>query len=187
VKKTFVNFLKNNIWHKGFNGCSKRPKGCGIQPHLWIQNVDSQLVKLVVSFVLSDHDKDTFIHTVMHIKTPIFYGTSLKKIITKDKYLKGMKSHDFNVMMQNILPLCMLGLMSTCCKMSIVRLCCVFKKLCAKIVDPTQFGELKKEMEICLILLEKEFPPLFFDIMTHLLVHLVEKTYELINRHFQNT
>jgi hypothetical protein len=54
-------------------------------------------------------------------------------------------------------------------------------------VDLAQFGNLKKEMEICLVLLEKEFPPPFFDIVTHLLVHLVEKTYELINRHFQNT
>jgi hypothetical protein len=82
-------------------------KECGIQPHLWIQNVDGWLVKHVASFVLLDHDKDKFIHTVMHIKTPIFYGTSLKKIITKDTNLKGMKSHDFHVMMQYILPLCM--------------------------------------------------------------------------------
>ncbi len=74
--------------------------------------------------------------------------------------------------------------MSMGCKMSIMRLCCVFKKLCAEIVDPAQSGKLKKEMEICLVLLEKEFSPSFFDIMTHLLVHLVEKTYELINRHF---
>ncbi len=36
-------------------------------------------------------------------------------------------------------------------------------------------GELKKEMAICLVLLEQEFPPFFFDIMTHLLVHLVEE------------
>ncbi len=56
-----------------------------------------------------------------------------------------------------------------------MHLCHVFKNLCAKIVDPTQFGEFKKEVEICLVLLEKEFPPSFFDIMTHLLVHLVEE------------
>ncbi len=54
--------------------------------------------------MLSDHDKHKFIHTIMHIKTPTFYGTSSKKRITKDKDLKGMKSHDFHVMMQNICP-----------------------------------------------------------------------------------
>jgi hypothetical protein len=44
-----------------------------------------------------------------------------------------------------------------------------------KIVDPTTMGELNKEVAICLVLLEQGFPPSFFDIMTHLLVHLVEE------------
>ncbi len=60
------------------------------------------------------------------------------------------------------------------CQMPIICFCCVFKKLCAKIMDPTTMLELKKEVAICLVLLEHEFPP-FFDIMTHLLVHLVEE------------
>ncbi len=33
-------------------------------------------------------------------------------------------------------------------------LCHVFKKVCVKIVDPTIMGELKKEVAICLVLLE---------------------------------
>jgi hypothetical protein len=32
----------------------------------------------------------------------------------------------------------------------------------------------KNDVAITLVLLEKEFPPYFFDIVTHLLVHLVE-------------
>jgi hypothetical protein len=35
--------------------------------------------------------------------------------------------------------------------------------------------ELKKDVAMTLVLLEQEFPPLFFDIMMHLLMHLVEK------------
>jgi len=35
-------------------------------------------------------------------------------------------------------------------------------------------GDLKNEMVVSLVLLEKEFPPWFFYIMMHLLVHLVE-------------
>jgi hypothetical protein len=54
-------------------------------------------------------------------------------------------------------------------------LCHVFKKLCAKILDPIVLGELKKEVAILLVLLEQEFPSGFFDIMTHLLMHLVEE------------
>jgi hypothetical protein len=60
------------------------------------------------------------------------------------------------------------------CKMTIICLNHVLKKLCAKIVDPTRMVELKTDVPIIIILLEKEFPP-FFDTMTHLLVHLIEK------------
>ncbi len=85
-----------------------------------------------------------------------------------------MKSHDFHVMMQNILPLCMQHIMAKGCKMTIIHLSCVFKKLCAKIVNPTIMVELKNDVGVTLVLLEKEFPP-FFDTMTHLLVYLVEE------------
>ncbi len=36
-------------------------------------------------------------------------------------------------------------------------------------------GDLKQDLALTLVLLEWEFPPSFFDIMTHLLVHLVEE------------
>jgi hypothetical protein len=36
-------------------------------------------------------------------------------------------------------------------------------------------GKLKKDVAITLVLLEQEFSPSFFDIMTHLLIHLVEE------------
>lgn len=59
--------------------------------------------------------------------------------------------------------------------MAILCLCRVFKRLCAKVVDPTMMGDLKKEVAITLTLLEQEFLPSIFDVMTHLLIHLVEK------------
>ncbi len=58
--------------------------------------------------------------------------------------------------------------------MAIICLNRVFKKLCAKIVDPTTMAKFKNDVAVILVLLEKEFPP-FFDTMTYLLVHLVEE------------
>ncbi len=60
--------------------------------------------------------------------------------LEKDGDLKGMKSHDFHVMIQDILPLCLQGFMSKGCWMLIIYLCHVFKKLCVKIVDRTTMG-----------------------------------------------
>ncbi len=59
--------------------------------------------------------------------------------------------------------------------MTIIHLCHVFKRLCAKVVDPTtKLGELKKKVVITLMLLKRKFFPLLH-IMTYMLVHLVEE------------
>jgi hypothetical protein len=92
----------------------------------------------------------------------------------KDGDLKGMKSHDFHVVLRDILFLCLQHLMVEGCRMAIMCLSHVFKKLYAKIVD-WAMGDLKNDVAIFLVLLEKEFMSSFFDIMMHLLVHLVEE------------
>ncbi len=89
--------------------------------------------------------------------------------------MKGMKSHDYHVMMEEMLPLCMRNFMEKGCRQAIIHLSHVFKKLCAKVVDPATMGDLKQDVALTLVLLEWEFPPFFFDVMTHLLVHQVEE------------
>jgi hypothetical protein len=41
-------------------------------------------------------------------------------------------------------------------------LCCVYKKICAKSLNPTSLGEFTKEVAICLVLLEKGVSPCIF-------------------------
>jgi hypothetical protein len=90
----------------------------------------------------------------MMLKTPTSYLCSLKRKVQVDGKLKDLKSHDYHVMMQQILLLCIRDLMVKGCQMVITRLCHVFKKLCAKIVDPTIMEELKNEVAITLMLLD---------------------------------
>jgi hypothetical protein len=56
------------------------------------------------------------------------------------------------------------------CKMVIIYSKVMCSKNCAKIVD---LGKVV-DVVVTLVLLEKKFPPVFFDTMTHLLVHLIE-------------
>jgi hypothetical protein len=99
---------------------------------------------------------------------------SLNFRVQKDGELKGMKSHNYHIMMQYLLLLCMQQLMAKGCKLAIICLSRVFKKLCVKIFDLAMMGELKKDVALTLVLLEQEFSLSFFNIMTHLLVHIVE-------------
>ena len=60
-------------------------------------------------------------------------------------------------------------------KHAITRLCLFFNAICSKVIDPLKLDDLKNEVVIMLCQLEMYFPPLFFDIMIHLIVHLVRE------------
>ena len=56
-----------------------------------------------------------------------------------------------------------------------MRVSLIFRKVCTKVFDMTQWEALYEETITVLCLLEKSFPPSFFDVMTHLLIHIVEQ------------
>ncbi len=59
--------------------------------------------------------------------------------------------------------------------MAIMQLNRVFYRICVKIWNINEIDSLKEDVAIIVCLLEKEFPPTLFDIMIHLLLHVVEE------------
>ncbi len=59
--------------------------------------------------------------------------------------------------------------------MSFISLSQMFNKLCSKVIDPNSINVLKVEVAETMSTLEKVFLPTCFDVMTHLVVHLVEE------------
>ncbi len=59
--------------------------------------------------------------------------------------------------------------------MALSSLSQVFNKLYLKVIDPNTMQVLKVEVAEIMSILEKVFPPTCFDIMTHLVIHLVEE------------
>ncbi len=51
----------------------------------------------------------------------------------------------------------------------------MFNKICAKVIDPNIMEVLREEVTKTMSIIEKVFPPAIFDVMTHLVVHLVEE------------
>jgi len=58
---------------------------------------------------------------------------------------------------------------------TITHLCSFFCSICCKVIDPLKLDELEDEIVVILCELEMFFPPSFFDIMVHLVVHLVRE------------
>jgi hypothetical protein len=77
--------------------------------------------------------------------------------------------------MQQLLPLALRNLLAPGPRMAVMRMCKVFRRICAKVYNPADFTSLQLDVAESMALLEMEFPPSFFDIMTHLSYHLVHK------------
>lgn len=126
-------------------------------------------------YVLSKEEKAKFIDIIRNLKTPTNYAGQLAKCIASDGDLKGLKSHDYHVLMQQLLPLCLRTLLDRDTRVAIMRLSRVFVRLCAKSVDPSSMEQLLEYTAETLCMLEMVFPPSFFDVMSHLPIHLVQQ------------
>jgi hypothetical protein len=57
----------------------------------------------------------------------------------------------------------------------LVKLCAFLNAISQKAIDPRNLVKLQNDVVQCLVSFELAFPPSFFNIMTHLLVHLVKE------------
>jgi len=93
----------------------------------------------------------------------------------QDLKLMDLKSCDCHVLMQYLIPIAIRGISHKNVRQVITRLCIFFNIICRKVIDPNNLDELENEAIIILCLLEMYFPPLFFDIMVHLIVRLMRE------------
>ena len=89
--------------------------------------------------------------------------------------LSGLKSHDYHVLKQQLLPVAIRSVLPKHVRYAITRLRFFFNALYAKVMDVSRLNDLQQGIVVTLGLLEKYFPPSIFDIMLHLTVHLVRE------------
>ena len=77
--------------------------------------------------------------------------------------------------MQQLLVVAIRDILPNKVRLAITRLCFFFHAICSKVIHPVKFDDLENEIVIILCQLEMYFPPAFFDIMVHLIVHLVRE------------
>ena len=92
-----------------------------------------------------------------------------------DLKLVGFKSHDCHVLMRQRLILAVRGILPKKVRLAITCLCFFFNAIYSKVIDPQKLDDLENEASIILCELEMYFSPSFFDIMIHLIVHLVQE------------
>lgn len=124
-------------------------------------------------YTLSDDDRRLLCHWLSNLKVPDGYSGNLSRCVNAvQTSISGMKSHDYHVFMERLLPLIVRELFPKHVADVVIELSYFFKALCAKVLTVEDLDCLEKQMLFTLSKLEKIFVPAFFDIMVHLPIHL---------------
>lgn len=89
-----------------------------------------------------------------------------------DVMILGLKNHDCHVMLQWLLPIGICKYLPKDICTALIELSNFFQQLCAKTLFVKDLKKLKERIVLILCKLKRIFPPAFFDIMIHLVVHL---------------
>ena len=87
----------------------------------------------------------------------------------------SMKSHDHHVLLQNLFPVALRGLLPKGPRIAVNRICNYFNRLCQRVIDPEKLLTLEFEIVETMCQLERFFPSSLFDIMFHLPLHLAKE------------
>ena len=93
----------------------------------------------------------------------------------KEKKFTNLKSNDCHILMIQLLPVAIRGILPENVRLAIVKLCAFLNEISQKAIDPNNLTKLQNDVVQCLVSFEMVFPPSFFNIMTHLLVQIVKE------------
>jgi hypothetical protein len=124
-------------------------------------------------YQMTTKQKDAFLSVLKNIKAPDECSSNISRCVhVKQRKIFGLKSYDCHVLMQQFLPVALRGSLPDKVTSIIVDLCNFFKQICSKVLNVDFLGQLESQIAITLCQLETIFPPSFFTIMMHLVIHL---------------
>jgi len=107
---------------------------------------------------------------------PDGYSSNISRCIdVQGGKIYEMKCHDCHVFLQHFLPLSIRGVLQNDVCETLIELSSFFRELCSKTLSLDSLHLLEKSIVLTLCRLEKIFSLSFFDIMVHILIHLVDE------------
>ncbi|KAL4563659.1 hypothetical protein LXL04_027704 [Taraxacum kok-saghyz] len=139
-------------------------------------NVRKDMVKMGIRPELAPIEKDKKNAPIYHQLVPSRYSANIKRLVSmKDLKLLGMKSHDYHVLIMHMIPIAIRGILPDHIRHTITKLCLFFNMINSKVIDPEILDSWQSDIIMTLCQLEMYFPPSFFDVMVHLISHIVRE------------
>ncbi|RVW28901.1 hypothetical protein CK203_111943 [Vitis vinifera] len=148
----------------------------GIRDQLHLIQRGNRVMLLAACYSLTSNEKKEFCKFFKEVKVPNGYASNISRCVqVNERKIFGLKSHDCHVLMQQLLPLAIRGVLHKNVCVVIVELCSFFKQLCSKMLKIDQLEHLENDIIVTLCKLERIFPPSFFNVMVHLPIHLASE------------
>jgi hypothetical protein len=117
-------------------------------------------------FCLKARDRKEVLIWLKNLKFPDGYAAGFKRALNLDTgKLSGVKSHDYHIFMERLLPVMFCGYLDDDVWMVLAELSHFYRQLCAKEIKKDMIEKLEDEIPVLLCKLEKIFPPRWFNPM----------------------
>jgi hypothetical protein len=127
-------------------------------------------------YCIDKDDKPIILQWFKTLKFPDGYAANIRRGINfQKKKILGLKSHDYHIFMERLLPVAFGGFLFENVWLCLAELSYFYRKLCARQITKNDVLALEQNIVVLVCKLEKIFPPGFFNPMQHLMVHLAEE------------
>jgi hypothetical protein len=124
-------------------------------------------------FCIDKNDKLTILQWFQDLKFPDSYAANIRRGVNlSQKKILGLKSHDYHIFIERLLPVAFRGFLPENIWQCLAELSFFYRQLCAKELSKDTVCSLEDNVSVLLCKLEKIFPPGFFNVMEHLIIHL---------------
>ncbi|XP_057444023.1 uncharacterized protein LOC130736195 [Lotus japonicus] len=116
------------------------------------------------------------LHPIKDVRFPDAYASNIGRCVNINELkIPGLKSHDYHVILERLLPLAIRGLLPKDACDPLIELSLFFGDLCSKELELNELDPLHNQIVVTLCKLERIFPPSFFNVMVHLSIHLANE------------
>ena len=124
-------------------------------------------------FAMSKTERQAFCKVLQGIKVPDGYSGNISKSVNcAEGKLIGLKTHDCHVLLQQLMPIALRGIIPDDITAVMFELSAYFRGICSKVLRLDDLDRLEQSIKVTLCKMEMIFPPGFFTVMVHLAVHL---------------
>jgi hypothetical protein len=131
-------------------------------------------------YSLTPDEKKSLCRCLHSVKVPTGFSANVRKLVSlKDLTISGYNAHDCHKMLTVFLPIAIRAVKPVHTRLVITKLCYFFNRVSQKVFDPEELGPLQTFAIETACQLEMFFPPAYFNMMEHLIVHIVPQIIEI--------